>query len=315
MPPHQRFYKSTGFEIYENVDVVYMDAPVYSALYSTASSILNSVTFEDVAFSYSVENAVFEGRYYKNCSSEITPAICLVKLQIQKTLDECKCIPFSYLNLIHLDNSTMNSTYCTTKNYEKCHEKLQASYKANQAWCRDTCEYILYKWKPYIWTFSGTAKLVHRAYSIGEDNAPFTQFTLLVRDSPERFLSQVGGLINLYLGFSGLHLCAVAILCVELFKKWKKEKKTVVENDQQPVSTTPQLFQLTSNFGVGQQVQNQGIACSSMTTDQTEDLDQVRQKIRKIEQTLANVKLEVKRGLQDMKRILTEVQQERQILN
>lgn len=60
---------------------------------------------------------------------------------------------------------------------------------------------------------------------ISSMDTPLVYLTLMVKDTPEKFLSQIGGLINLYLGISGLSVCAVLVFLLDRFKEWYRSRK------------------------------------------------------------------------------------------
>lgn len=53
----------------------------------------------------------------------------------------------------------------------------------------------------------------------------FAEFSWISKHTPEQFASQIGGIVNLYLGSSGLSVVALVITLVGKIKKWREQKK------------------------------------------------------------------------------------------
>lgn len=103
-----------------------------------------------------------------------------------------------------------------------------------------------------------------------------------------------------------MHLCTVAIICVDVFKKWRQGKETAGTNVQLLESGGMQLFQATVTRVVQQQNRANNTCAQA---EQMEGLDQIRGAVQKIEKDLAELQLEFKSDLQSMREMLLEMRQ------
>ena len=92
-------------------------------------------------------------------------------------------------------------------------------------------------------------------------NAPYTEFSHQWKYSQEQLVSQIGGVVNLYLGVSGLTFFSLLIIFIEQAKKWywmKRGNATTIGmntprekvDPQQETMTVFEVWKLFSIVGV-----------------------------------------------------------------
>lgn len=116
-----------------------------------------------------------------------------------------------------------------------CGEAARKNSQLYHLECGTKCDFVYYNWKQTVIKNGGSSKWGWQI-DLVDATAPFTEFTVAHKNTQEQFLSQIGGVINLYLGFSGLSLTAIVIFCVELIKRWVRRSRSIIQEaprDQQ----------------------------------------------------------------------------------
>lgn len=220
--------KLRGFEIYADTAIQYQtsatDVPVMP-LFTTPHELTKKGTISTATITYSVHMRARETRLNKLCHKEISPAVCLAKCTKSWMVDTCHCIPFSFYKGISI--SKPHLPYCTESMYLACNPESFKSAPREPCMkkCKDACEYTSYNWQ------------VSHDVSIGDPDAltfelilqpiftPFSEFTWTVKATPEQFLSQAGGLLNFYLGLSGLSIFTFVVSLIDVVKKYFYARK------------------------------------------------------------------------------------------
>lgn len=139
----------------------------------------------------------------------------------------CKCVPFPYRRLLE---SNFTLPYCNISNYAVCQASVSKRLPDKKEKCNKKWEYEFYKWSDYYLANEDGSSNLTFGIEFAALDAPYVGFTIQMHDTPEKFLSQVGGLVNFYLGVSGLSVCAFVIHCCERYKKWRSGKRPEEDN-------------------------------------------------------------------------------------
>lgn len=231
-PPWMPRTKKQSVYINQDNSVLYGIGNPFNNLYSTDQNDVERLSREEAKFAYEVDVRVVEGRSYRACSKESVSRIYYVKKLLADFVTFCKCIPFCYRNLYAGNNPDL--PYCTSKMYENCQQEAIANSRTYQAECDDKCQHVHFRWTSGSNALDDTSRNFTGFVAIQRTENPFLEFSLVVRDTPEKFLAQMGGLVNFYLGFSGLSLCAAVIFFIDLFKKWKKQSRPDEKKEPRP---------------------------------------------------------------------------------
>lgn len=141
---------------------------------------------------------------------------------IAKIVRNCNCVPFTFRKIA----KGFEHPYCNAIRYYECQlDKLTEDEDCRKS-CDNPCEYVYYQW--------------HSSRKMNPDSqrsfklvltpvlSPFVAFTVTTKESPEQFLSQMAAVFNLYLGFSGLSVIAVVVICVDALFKWYHSRKQLL---------------------------------------------------------------------------------------
>lgn len=190
-----------------------------------------------VVATYSVHMRAKETRDYKSCHKEISPAVCRAKCHKLWTIENCQCIPFSYRRGLIREQEDL--PYCTEQSYANCSPVTQKRDLSDMcsSQCKEVCEYTSYKWQTnYAIYPTGTEKLKYTLL-LHPDFSSFPEFTWTEKNTEEQFVTQIGGLLNIYLGFSGVSLFAFVVglidTVIECYQK-RRRKSTVAEQCPAP---------------------------------------------------------------------------------
>lgn len=221
-------YGRTGanaFYVSKDSALVFSSMLASAFIYQTEASATRKITYayrEIVVGSYSVTTKVSEGRNDKNCSKEGNVALCVAKRRVKQAIEKCNCIPFSYRALLDPPKAL---PYCNATIYSSC-EFFELPSSEVEEECKNRCEYWFYSF-----TSSGTYETRNSSgdssktigffimFASVQANMPFVEFTLVIRDSVEKFISQIGGIAGLYLGTSGITICSFIVFCINAVQK------------------------------------------------------------------------------------------------
>lgn len=182
----------------------------------------------EVLVGYQVDCTVIERRPGVKCYSENSQATCKSHCLVGTIVEKCHCIPFAFRN--HAPVLDLEMPYCNTSYYVACKFDQEKEKRACNTSCLTPCEYVSYEWH--------TAHIAQRRQwreynlTLHPIRAPFIQFAVTTKDTRAQFLTQIGSVLNLYLGFSGLTVIAFAVVSGELIKKWFGASK--VQLSKQP---------------------------------------------------------------------------------
>lgn len=115
--------------------------------------------------------------------------------------------------------------YCTVNAYNACNPfviyQTSGHYEYCMDKCKSACQYVSYNWqithRPVQPKNPNTTEL---QFAITPMFHSFPQFSWTAKTSVEQFISQMGGIVNLYLGFSGVSCVAMVIACVDFLSRF-----------------------------------------------------------------------------------------------
>lgn len=272
-PPWLRTERTFPFRVWPDDTIIYASAYLYDALYQTDQADWGKVNREIVGLSYAIDARVIEGRPGIKCDrSEHSITYCIVERQVRVAMAQCGCIPVFYR---FIDDQS-DLPFCDQDAYEECTDILQDTLKDHQQECSAKCKYTFYKWKQFATTVA--IDMRHMVFEVSmspSQTALHVEFTLTIKSTWEQFLSQIGGLVNLFLGISGLSVCAFLAFCLELAKKWRQSKK----NGDLPAEAETRKH--------GHRFSNFGIADSELTETVRRDIERILEKrLTQIESSL-----------------------------
>lgn len=200
---------------------------------SGSSEEVLSRALESVTLKYHV-GAVVSGKNSNTfCYKERTYSVCISNCMVWRIIEHYRCIPFTYrkrspsLAFPHLP-------YCNGTSENDAKFDIAMTREAcNRQNCSNPCEYVSYQFKDTRKVSSGYSS---RTFSLKlrPVSAPYVQFSIIARQTWEQFVADVAGIMNLYLGYSGLTIVAILVECVNFYKKWKM-KKGSVDNTIAPI--------------------------------------------------------------------------------
>lgn len=157
-----------------------------------------------------------ETRSTTGCQPNPDPlAECLAKHQVVAAMQNCSCIPFTYR---YLHRGFTFLPYCNISHYSNCEDKLLEILENQMSLCNHKCSYDFYDWKYFSREPNKESSDMYFRVNLTRLTEPFIEFKITLKDGPEKFLAQVGGIVNLYLGFSGMSLCALVICIVDYLR-------------------------------------------------------------------------------------------------
>lgn len=224
-PPwkRRRFGDEPVFWIWRDDTIFFANQYSNDALYATAVSGKESFTYEAVALSYSVSTTVVERRPDAGCSPDPNPSRCVITRQSLVVAKECGCKPWTYRFLLPADQQL---PYCNITSYQRCKEKLLETLNQNEKDCNNICEYVVYEWTvaPTANTITEESRIDFYDVRLKPHVKPYIEFSLVTKTSTEMFISQIGGIVNLYLGFDGLTLFATLIFAYKWLLDLQRER-------------------------------------------------------------------------------------------
>lgn len=249
------------------MSVLYSPIDLSQAIYSSdistngeQSDKYKKINHERVTLIYTVQTRVLDERPNKKCSNEPTPSICLVKRLMQVALDNCRCVPFAFRELLTgQTNKTKSLPYCNEQLYSiDCKSMIAGASLDAKSKCSDQCQYTFYAWKQTVMLPTEGPWWPKYYVWINTQNAPFVEFTMAVKDTEEKLISQIGGIVNLYLGVSGLSICGIGVFLVEIIKRMKircqkkNDQTAKVFAEDQSTNSANALFVMNNNVSLKQ---------------------------------------------------------------
>lgn len=234
-PPWRRTKRINEFWIWPDLDGIFGLSPIIDHVYHTDTMTMAQITSEKVDIAFAMDAKVREQRSDIDCDRDdsTSPGICIATRNVQDIVRFCGCLPFSFR---HLQPNETSLPYCNDDTYAACGSTLIDIEHE----CTNKCDYTFYRWKPSVLAESTISP--HQTFAVTfapARNAPYLEFAITIRDTPEKFLAAIGGLINLYLGFSGVSVCAFIIFCIEqLIEKLKASKKSEIPGNESTVPWT-----------------------------------------------------------------------------
>lgn len=224
-PPWVRYQRKNAFYITPDTRGLYTPTLNDQYLYKTAQLQIKDLKHAWVTLTFSAIMRVSDGRPNRNCSTERESALCIAKRQTHLAAEYCKCVPFSYRYLYH---GTVKLPYCNSNLYSSCQKLQESAKKSISEYCNNKCTHIMYTWSVDIESDTKDREPLHGpGFGVGfnteDSNVPFVEFTLVVKDSIEKFIAQIGGIINLYLGFSGISICGFVVYCIKMYYRRRVE--------------------------------------------------------------------------------------------
>lgn len=241
-PPWKRSSRKPWCTVYYE-GVLYAFIPDHQNIYvANGRAPGPGIESEDTSLQFSIDSRVHERRPNTGCIDHSTDRKrCLAEFQVKRVAENCGCIPFFYR---HMYKEYANMSYCNAASYANCEKLLHVHYETYRSNCRNRCEYTFYEWSHYSRYFPAQDSQWSCRLNFTAFIDPFVEFKIIVRDSSEKFAAQVGGLINLYLGFSGLSICAVVVACIDYMKQWQQNKRVKAKTSDQMESTVSQISEV-----------------------------------------------------------------------
>lgn len=177
---------------------------------------------------YSVQMRARETRPDKmlSCHNESTPSACAIKCTKLWIIDHCGCVPLMTRTGLPASSSL---PYCTSEIYAACDAQSmpnEEKEKCNKK-CKNACQYTSYNWQVSLQNYESDG--IEFKLHVEPLFDAFSEFSWTTKYTPEQFLSQTCGMLNFYLGLSGLSLFAVIISCIDLLKRLRS--KSARKND------------------------------------------------------------------------------------
>lgn len=225
-PPWER-YKGRVFAVVKSSSGFY-SAATPQILYRTNRLQAEQTRYEQVTLMYSAMARVAEERPNVECSRNQNAALCSLEKQIEVALKDCGCVPYTHS---HMYETPIEVPFCNFKHYNSC-EALQKNMKPAYDYCNNKCETIFYSWMQDsdvgAQAFADSPKSLLLSVSVlgtMQEGVPMLHFTLTIRDSLEKFISQIGGIVNLYVGVSGVTVCGILVFTVNALQKMSERRK------------------------------------------------------------------------------------------
>lgn len=218
------------FLIFGDHSILYTVVHTFTAVYPTGKR-FHARQGEEVKLAYALDARVIETRPDMECDKSCTTfETCVATRQLCKAIQYCDCIPFLFRSRYEIDGCPKVTSrplpYCNQTFYSRCQAKLQASLLQHKQECRNQCEQSFYNWrqvaKETVDKNSREQTFKIRIYSVNE---PFMEFRIAVKNTEQQFLSQVMGMVNFYLGFSGVGVCAFVVLLVDHIRRWCRYRR------------------------------------------------------------------------------------------
>lgn len=233
-PLFEKLWYPTGgseakrFYLYPDPGIQYltsMDTDYSSYIYQT---LLIPTVAHRITVRYSVQMRAKENRPGESgCYRGTSATVCLARCTKRYLIDKCKCVLFTIRNGLEYPPGT---PYCSGAMLNACGDtsipdEIQDGCLKR---CKAACEYTAYTWQIDYDTgqpsMPNTTELFLRL--IPTFNT-FAEFTWTLKSTPEQFLSQIGGIVNFYLGFSGLSIFAFIVAVIGVVQRRRMRKTTV----------------------------------------------------------------------------------------
>lgn len=202
--------------------VMYTYVPTTDAVYQTGKTRLQTTFYEPVLTSWEVRTRIVDQRPQKSCSTDSNAARCWVSNQLQATLEYCRCTPFTYRRMV----AVKTLPYCNNTHYFLCENRLRELMSKHKAVCDKTCEYTVYDWQHFLVEYPNEGRDMTLWFSFIKSTKKYVEFRINPKTTPEMFISQIGGVVNFYLGFDGLTLCAILIFFVDILRRFYRRTHT-----------------------------------------------------------------------------------------
>lgn len=219
--------------------------PDTSSLYSsTIDKVFSSHIFQTsmkrdsglhLTVGYCVKLRTKETRYNgKKCYQGPSPTVCFVNCTKKHIIQRCGCIPFIFERLVA--SYYPGLPYCSLRNYKKCNVTEIPALVQDHCMdhCKASCEHTSYTWH----TDSAYYELQRENLSaelklqLVPSFNTFAELLWVEKNTQEQFLAQIGGTINLYLGYSGVTVIGFVLVCFDFVKKWRKTRSMPVSADR-----------------------------------------------------------------------------------
>lgn len=238
-PPWRLLSRNIQATIWPDETPMFWFPSVADVLYKTPEKRVSTATKEYVDITYSITSAVVQRREGVPCSPEPNRVKCMAVVQAKVAIEKCGCQPFSYR--YYMAKKISSIPYCGIEAYRSCIAALQRALNRSQDACNNVCEYVVYSWKVES-SLVGTEtdpddKNLYFRLGFYPIAKPYIEFSVVTKTTPEMFVSQIGGLVNLYLGVDGLSICAGLIL---LWDYARKRRNSGQQNGSKDSSTSQQ---------------------------------------------------------------------------
>lgn len=291
-------YPSSDFKIFPSPSVLYSPVEDKDAIYATSLDVKrNKNESEHVFINYFINQRLVAKKPgdHSSCSNESYVEVCMAKELLSVAIRDCHCVPFTFRMLQEDDNTSL--PYCNSTHYESCAQKVRRDhFEQIEQTCNKKCSYTFYAWdsRPSVKYNEFNATTPQYFISFGPSKSPFVEFGFEPKFTSEQFISQVGGVVNLYLGISGLTLFAFVILCFDQSRHWKKYRKETIrakrERKRESLFDIWQLFRFIGIFHtLGQDARDTGPVDEEFQNETTAELSGLKTKVDHIDKTLSEL--------------------------
>lgn len=176
-----------------------------------------------VRITYLLQSTVVGRRGSAQCYNYSTPAECIGSCIIAKIINKRNCFPFTFDTnpegspFEHLPycnyNSSSNTNMCFCESI--CKKK-----------CVVPCEYKSYQWH-VTWFVRDDAVGKILSVEVLEVDSPYVQFNITAKQTYQQFIASVFGILNLFLGVSGLTAIGILVRLIDICGKRCKRKMSL----------------------------------------------------------------------------------------
>lgn len=226
--------KYLDFRVFPDTGVAYataLDKLFSKNLYRGA--IDNERRGMNVTLRYSVQLRVKETRLSggQSCYNGTSATGCFTLCTKQYIIEKCGCVPFTSKQGLDYPEGM---AYCSSLDYASCNITGFPNEKRDycKEKCKVACEYTSYTWKTIDNKYQPDRPNVSElALRFLPAFGTFAQLSWTDKTTTEQFLSQIGGIVKLYLGFSGLSLIAMMFVFVDFVKRLRRKRKNTSNGD------------------------------------------------------------------------------------
>lgn len=212
---------SSGWALYSDIDYLSLET---SDNFFSYPVFVSDQTAELVYLGYSITAVAIDKRH-KDCFHERSPAVCRSNCIIAAVRRSCRCDPFLFRNHTPLSAEDSQLPYCNSSSYDTCDmDRSKATEECEQK-CIHQCVSTMFQFSVVRQGTSRGRLLSRKKQEHDQRNeqkrefdvlvypisGAFLEFIIIYRNTWEQFLTQIGSIVNLYLGFSGISVIVLVL--------------------------------------------------------------------------------------------------------